>query len=322
MNLFIYEHLTSGASAADALPRSLLAEGDSMLQAVLRDLHALGGYHLMTLRDQSLDELPFDNCETYRVTGQSSYDHHWHQCLKKADAVWLIAPESDGILARLQASVITAGVAELGCAPVITAQCSDKLKLATVLSQHGFHTVPGQTLANYHQQPLFNARELVIKPRDGAGCLDTYRLDAGTDLSNWLNTEPERWLVQPYLAGTAISLNAFFSDKTATLLSRNHQQVHSRNNQLTVTASVPATDGESVINSDIVQQLLLDIQQTLPGLWGFVGIDLLDTDKGLLIVEINPRVTSSYPAISATTGLNPCRLLSQHLHEKLNKGFQ
>lgn len=318
MNLFIYEHLTSGANAAEALPDSLLSEGDSMVQAVIRDLAATGDFQLLTLRDQTLNDLPVNNCETYWVNDQTSYEKGWQKCLEAADAALLIAPESDAILPRLQEAVTATGRTELGCAPAVTRLCGDKLALAAALHQQGIPTLPSQSLTDYHHQPHFHAQQLVIKPRDGAGCVDTFLLDGNTDLTGWLEDSPSRWLVQPYLEGTAISLNAFFNDNNAMLLSRNHQHLRLQQHQLEVTASIPASDGESIITEYNARQLLLDLKNTLPGLWGFVGIDLIDSADGPVVVEINPRVTSSYPAISATTGLNPCRLLSQHLHEKFN----
>lgn len=320
MNLFIYEHLTSGANAAEALPQSLLSEGDSMVQAVIRDLATTDDYQLITLRDQTLADSAADHCKILWVSDQASYKQAWQQCLEAADAVLLIAPESDGILAHLQRAVITNGKVELGCTPAVTQLCGDKLALSGALNKHGFQTLPCQTLADYHHQPLFHAQQLVIKPRDGAGSIDIFLLDASTDLTHWLKDSPSSWLVQPYLEGPAISLNGFFSDNTSTLLSRNHQQLRFQQHRLEVTASIPAADGEAVISEQAACQLLADLKHALPGLWGFVGIDLINTAEGPVVVEINPRVTSSYPAISSITGLNPCRLLSQLLHEKFNQG--
>lgn len=323
MKLFIYEHLTSGACIDTPLPASLQAEGDSMLQAVIRDFQHVPDVKLLTMRDSRLPAVAVDECEIHRVNVQSDYNQGWQHCLAAADAVLLIAPESDGILAGLQQAVQSAGKIELGCEPATTRLCSDKLALSALLGQHGFDTPPGQPLEDYLHQPQFEAGQLVIKPRDGAGAVETYLLDSGIDLPRWLITKSlQNFIVQPYIAGTAISLNALFSDDCVTLLSRNTQQIRRHQHSLRVAGSMPAADGDSLIAADTANSLLQDLHATLPGLWGWIGIDLILARQGPVIVEINPRLTSSYPAIAATTGLNPCQLLSQHWHTKINRGQQ
>ena len=46
------------------------------------------------------------------------------------------------------------------------------------------------------------------------------------------------------------------------------------------------------------------IKNILPGLRGFVGIDLLINDKEIFIIEINPRLTTSFIGVYDTLGIN------------------
>ena len=49
------------------------------------------------------------------------------------------------------------------------------------------------------------------------------------------------------------------------------------------------------------------MQRSFPGIVGHVGIDLIvDGDNTLHLLEINPRVTTSFAGLAASTGLNPC----------------
>lgn len=49
------------------------------------------------------------------------------------------------------------------------------------------------------------------------------------------------------------------------------------------------------------------VQRSFPGIVGHVGIDLIvDGDNTLHLLEINPRVTTSFAGLAASTGLNPC----------------
>ncbi len=52
------------------------------------------------------------------------------------------------------------------------------------------------------------------------------------------------------------------------------------------------------------------VARTLPGLWGHVGIDLIDSpDRGPVVVDINPRLTTSYAGLRGSIGANPAALL-------------
>jgi predicted ATP-grasp superfamily ATP-dependent carboligase len=56
---------------------------------------------------------------------------------------------------------------------------------------------------------------------------------------------------------------------------------------------------------DKFQKLVEKIAQAIPGLWGYIGIDIIDSDVlGPVILEINPRLTTSYVGIHSATGIN------------------
>jgi predicted ATP-grasp superfamily ATP-dependent carboligase len=71
------------------------------------------------------------------------------------------------------------------------------------------------------------------------------------------------------------------------------------------------------INADAIpftleqaQQLAQQIHLAIPGLWGHIGIDLILIKDTAYVVDINPRLTSSYIALSESLNLNPmARLL-------------
>ncbi|MDD9886979.1 MAG: ATP-grasp domain-containing protein, partial [Gammaproteobacteria bacterium] len=55
------------------------------------------------------------------------------------------------------------------------------------------------------------------------------------------------------------------------------------------------------------EELAAGVQRSFPGIVGHVGIDLIvDGDNTLHLLEINPRVTTSFAGLAASTGLNPC----------------
>ncbi|MEE9396862.1 MAG: ATP-grasp domain-containing protein, partial [Methylococcales bacterium] len=54
-------------------------------------------------------------------------------------------------------------------------------------------------------------------------------------------------------------------------------------------------------------ELANGVAATFPGLWGYVGVDFLFADNQLLVLEVNPRLTTSYAGLSQTIGYNPAR---------------
>lgn len=46
-----------------------------------------------------------------------------------------------------------------------------------------------------------------------------------------------------------------------------------------------------------------------PGLWGYCGVDFIETAGGPVVVEVNPRLTTSYAGLRRAVGLNPAKLV-------------
>ena len=47
----------------------------------------------------------------------------------------------------------------------------------------------------------------------------------------------------------------------------------------------------------------------VPGLWGYVGVDLVLTRDGPVVLEVNPRLTTSYCALRSSMGLDVAALV-------------
>ena len=51
--------------------------------------------------------------------------------------------------------------------------------------------------------------------------------------------------------------------------------------------------------------------KALPGLRGYVGVDILISKDEVLLVEVNPRLTTSYAGLRLALGVNPAGLVLQ-----------
>jgi predicted ATP-grasp superfamily ATP-dependent carboligase len=66
----------------------------------------------------------------------------------------------------------------------------------------------------------------------------------------------------------------------------------------------------------VYQNLVDNIAHALPELWGYVGIDLIEMLEQLLVLEINPRLTTSFVGINAALGINVTENILQLLKGK------
>jgi predicted ATP-grasp superfamily ATP-dependent carboligase len=52
-----------------------------------------------------------------------------------------------------------------------------------------------------------------------------------------------------------------------------------------------------------------DIARALPGLWGYCGVDFVETSAGPIVIEVNPRLTTSYTGLHRAIGINSAQLV-------------
>ena len=57
------------------------------------------------------------------------------------------------------------------------------------------------------------------------------------------------------------------------------------------------------------QKLASQIAQVFPNLFGYVGIDLIENQDACFILEINPRLTTSFVGIEKALGINVAELV-------------
>ncbi|WP_045225172.1 ATP-grasp domain-containing protein [Methyloterricola oryzae] len=300
MKVLVYEYITGGGLRGERLPASLLREGGLMLESVVGDLLDLDGISVTVLRDDRLAPMPERAGLTLRgVASATELPLIWRAEVAATDATLPIAPESGGILEALCTDVERAGKPLLTTPADGVRLAASKLQTARRLSHHGAPVVPTERWPS--ASPTWPC---VIKPDDGVGCEGTRIFDQG-DGAPALNEETA-WVVQPLVPGEALSLSGLFCNGAARLLSCNRQMIERAGNAFVLRGCLvnarSDTDGSW-------QALLDDIAQAVPELWGYAGVDLVLGADGPQVLEINPRLTTSYAGLRDALGLNPARLL-------------
>lgn len=316
MRVFVCEYVTGGGFAGADLPPGLRREGDMMLHALVKDLTGLPEVDVTVARDRRLPA-PDGPGLVLWVNGGDDPWLRWRGALAAADALWPIAPETDGILERLTSLALDSGRTVLGCTPEAVRLTASKRRCAEHLARHGIAAARSIRLGEVLVAGLPDADAgWVVKPDDGAGAETTLLFRDDIQLRRWAATAPDidRLVVQPYLPGQAVSLSLLCRQGEAVLLCCNLQNVMLADGQFHYRGG---TVGGADDRRELYTPIANAIAAAIPGLWGYVGVDLVETADGPVVLEINPRLTTSYAGLAAALGTNPAALVLQLLTRSL-----
>ena len=306
MKILIFEYINGGGCANTDLPPALAHEGLLMLQAVLKDLIAIGKHELVVLLDQRCIHIDLpQSIERIVVTPQDDVLTVFTNAIQNCDAVLPIAPETKQILWTLCATVEAAGKVLLSSSASAVAKTADKMETFKVLSAHHIATVPSHRLDKH---PHFYNQGTIIKARDGAGCENCFICYNEDDFERLLISlhEPKHYVIQPFINGVALSISALFKKGTGVILCVNRQFITICDNQR---LKLEGCEVNCHVDKAPFQTVVDQIAQAFPDLWGYAGIDLIKQDDQVLVVEINPRLTSSYTGIREALGMNVAALV-------------
>lgn len=281
-SLFVLE-LVSAGYFGDQIGPSFRAEGRAMLDAVLEDLRRIPGLRVDTPLLEAADGM--------RGLLLDSVARHG------ADSSLIIAPEFDGLLEKLSAAATNAGGRSLNCDPEALGLCRDKWRLFRHFAAHDVATIPSRLLPLDELPAQFPC---VVKPRDGAG---SWLVRTVANCPAWRATADEftaagltACLCQPLIPGGSYSVGAIFSSEGGCeILPVAEQHLSDDGEHRYLGGRIPARLPIEI--QCAIRQLAERSLATMSGLRGYVGCDVivpLDRAHHPLLVEINPRFTTSY----------------------------
>lgn len=311
--IFVCEFITGGGLNDSDLPHELAMQGERMRDALLNDLSLLG-YRIRSTVDTRLTAPP--SCASCSVVNaQDDPWQTWRDEVQKADAVWLIAPETDGYLEKMTAVALQYKKFIIGCDLRTVTLFSNKYKSYQLLQAEGVNTVTTYQVSDWlaKDDRALGEQPWLAKPNDGAGCEETVCFANAVSLRQWItqHSKQETHIIQPFLEGTAASIACVMHQGKAMLLSCNQQLVTLKKNSLHYEGCVVNGLKEYWTEFSLLANKLASL---LPGITGYVGIDLIvGKDNQLTVVEINPRLTTSYIALHEATAYNPAELIMNQL---------
>ncbi len=214
------------------------------------------------------------------------------------DLVWLVAPETMGLLAEM--ATLVGSRKWLGCHVEAIHVASDKRATAAVLGEQGVLTPQ-----NFKHDP--QTCQWVVKPNDGAGAVGTVvhdSLDSAQADQAQRRLSGEDPLLEPWVPGEAMSLSLLCSAHGASIVSVNRQHIEiDARGVLAFRGVSPLPQTEQQAITGALAPLAERLMAAIPGLRGFVGVDLVwHADKGAVVIEVNPRITCAYVGLPASQG--------------------
>lgn len=296
MHHFLFEFITGGGLSDQDLPDSLAYEGDLMLRALLNDLVDAGHTNISLTRDSRL--APLTGSITQHIVNKDVKER-LAEIIKQDDLVWLIAPEIDDALASYTDFFLGHGCKLIGSSPESIRLASSKFGMFKHLQASNIETIDTRYLNE--SIPVSNDG-WIVKPDDGAGAEGCYFFYDEDELNEFISkSDRDNYVIQPYISGNHMSMSLLIYEKEVVLLGCNQQFIEFEDKKVMLVAVG--------INEclDCYHSLLLvakKIAHSVPGLAGYVGVDLIMNDNKVTVVEINPRLTTSYVGLSKSLGVN------------------
>ena len=310
LKILVCEYITGGGFNTTALPDHLAQEGLLMLQGLLDNLNDLTDIHYQVLLDSRIvDKLTVSPAYYTLIGPEHEFQQVFLDQLETCDAAWPIAPETEGILLRLCEIIQASGKILLTSPATAVALAGNKWLTYQQLLAHAIATV-----ATFKQDEFaFVPGEWLIKPLDGVGCEDSHIItNSRVFVEITSSLEREKHLIQPHLQGEKTSLSCLFKQGEGWLICANRQHfevINQHYHLVGITVNFTAKVGRYL-------PLVDAIAKAFPDLWGYVGIDLIETAEETLVLEINPRLTTSFVGIAQACGVNCAELVLSLLAEK------
>ena len=304
MKVLVIEYFTSGMCQQPPVA-SLVKEGMRMRDALSNDLQQIKETQVLVLHDRRLP--PSSSAANVEIVkSNNNFIDQFIALLNSVDACFPIAPESDAVLEQICKMCEQQNKLLLNTGADAVKLSASKRQTLQVLQTAGINCVPTLPYAS----PIPFSGQVVIKTDDGIACQNLFIVYSNNHNKQMFD---QRYIMQPYIQGQAASLSLLCFDGQALLLATNTQELRRRGQGLEL-----RTCGVNMLSHDwqALEVLAQNIAEAMPGLAAYVGVDLIITEQEVLVLEINPRLTTSYIGLHRSIGVNPAQLVLDTLCQK------
>ncbi len=316
MKIIVYEHVSGGGYCEHPIPPSFLAEGFAMMRSIAADFKA-AGHTVTVLLDARLSTLnpPIDADFIVPILYPNEPKQFLSNIAKVNDAAYVIAPETGKDLLSTVKLIEETGKITLNCESKVISKVTDKAFLNMELEKNGFSIPKTLVLkkdADINQIKHSILQELtyplIFKPSDGVGANGLSIIEDEKQIEKALSkinkeSANDDFIVQEFIKGESASVSVLSTGKKALGMSLNRQNV-----------KVSGPDQSSSYEGGIVPfehplkdnalALAEKVVESFPGLRGYVGVDMVLAEDTAFVLDVNPRLTTSYVGLRKVANFN------------------
>ncbi len=316
MRIIVYEYISGGGYAGQPIPSSVLTEGFGMLRTIVSDFKA-AGHEITVFLDERISKLNPPMSADYTVP--IIYSHEPATFLaniaKINDAVFIIAPETNHLLQSFADLVEKTNKISLNCDSSSIQNVADKIVLYQILEKNGL-PIP-KTIVLDVKNDLTKIRQyvpsvlcypLVFKPADGVGCNGLSIIKEESQIVKAVEKIrneflKDHFIIQEYVAGEPASVSLICTKDKALAISLNHQTI-----KLGTPKEGSSYEGGAVpFNHPLKHDAFAVAEKVVrcfAGFRGYVGVDLVLTKDKVFVVDVNPRLTTSFVGLTRVVNFN------------------
>jgi predicted ATP-grasp superfamily ATP-dependent carboligase len=330
LRILVYEYVSGGGFADEAISASVLSEGFGMLRSLTADFKA-AGHHVTTMLDARIARLnpPIPADCSVPVFSRQETQKNLCKLSEQVDAAYIIAPETDGVLRSLVETVEQTGAASLNCESGAIEKVSAKVGVYEFMRELGLPVPKTLTFAvEDDMKEIVKGVQgglgfpVVFKPFDGVSCGGVSAVQDESQVASAIakikvESSGKRFLVQELVEGAAASVSLFSTGSRVVPVTLNRQDVVIETPEACSSysgGSVPFAHPLKAEAFEAAEKLVKAVQ----GLRGYVGVDFVLTEEAAVAVEVNPRLTTSYVGLRRVVNFNPAQaIIDAVLNRKL-----
>ena len=301
---------------SESIPHSLQREGKAMLHAVADGFRSAG--HEVVL---SIDARFFSQAERREIAEHFSVFESsvidkaelrdglpgtWWAIAESVDVVLVIAPEFSNILQSAVQQLSTASRPLMNCTGEFLNASCDKWLTAECWRRaavpHPATQLQSQVTAEWLDEHRLGSGKWIIKPRDGAGCegitvVDELELEK-TLAAYRVKDSTDNYIIQPFHSGKSFSRSAIVDAVGGV------HWLPLVTQELLIAESIAYRGGAVQLETRVVGDLDRALHALGSGALGWVGFDLVhcEVTGQWLVIEANPRLTTSFVGLSQSYG--------------------
>ena len=329
LRLLVYEYSSGGGFAEKPIPPSILSEGFGMLRTITEDAK-VAGHKVTNILDSRIAHFnpPLENEKILLVDSWRETENAIQEAAEKTDAAYVIAPETDDILKMLVKKIEKGKTMSLNSNSKAIAKVSNKTRLQKQAKKIGLSTPETLTFKTTdNQENIIQELEkkigfrAVFKPVNSVGCGELSCVNSKAQvviaIAKIANQSNSRFIIQELVRGQPASVTIISDGTNAVPISLNKQNVSLRNPKQDSTYNGGTTPFDHPQNGKAFATAKR-LVESIEGLRGYVGVDLILTKKEPSVIEINPRLTTSYIGIRKILNINLAQtLIDSTLNHKL-----